>query len=256
MLEAICYRELTRYAVSAKIEFDEPGVDMGHDSLLGAGRMAAAEELKQRIQKAIDEFRLSPDEEPGLGLEIVFLGLQGVHPPAEVAAEYEQVVASVQRKQATVLNAQAEKNKILTELAGSINDVDALYDLALALERSKERGDAAITERLNEQLQAALTDVKGKIFRALRQAEGDAFERVNLAKGEGLRFAGQLQGYRAAPEIFMKLQRLIMLEEAMKQIRKYVVVAEDEDAEVYIVDLQEKLATSLYDLDLGLQEEQ
>jgi regulator of protease activity HflC (stomatin/prohibitin superfamily) len=255
MLEAICYRELTRYAVSAKIEFNEPGVDMGRDSLLGAGRLAAAEELKQRIQTAVDAFRPGAEEEPGLGLEIVFLGLQGVHPPAEVAKEYEQVVASVQQKQATVLGAQAEKNRILTELGGSIEEVDALYELALAHERSKERGDESRTQQLNEQLQAALTRVKGKIFKTLRVAEGDAFERIHLAKGEGLRFAGQLQGYRASPEIFMKLQRLIMLEESLENIRKFVVVAEKEDAQVYIVDLQEKLATSLYDLDLGLQDE-
>ena len=45
-----------------------------------------------------------------------------------------------------------------------------------------------------------------------------------------------------------------MLEEALQKTRKFVVVAEKDDAQVYIVDLQEKLATSLYDLDLGLQE--
>lgn len=255
MLEAICYRELTRFAVSAKIEFNEPGVDMGSESLLGAGRLAAAEELKQRIQKAVDEFKPGDGAEPGLGIEIVFLGLQGVHPPAEVAKEYEQVVASVQEKQATVLNAQAQKNKILTELGGSIPEVDALYELATQYERSKDAADAATVKALNAQLYAALASVKGKIFSTLRQAEGDAFERINIAKGEGLRFGGQLQGYRASPEIFMKLQRLIMLEESLEKIRKFVVVAEKSDAEVYIVDLQEKLATSLYDLDLGLQEQ-
>ncbi|MBL7214731.1 MAG: hypothetical protein ISS71_03525 [Phycisphaerae bacterium] len=254
MLEAICYRELTRFAVSAKIEFNEPGVDMSSESLLGAGRLAAAEELKHCIQKAIDEIGFGVDEAPGLGIEIVFLGLQGVHPPAEVAKEYEQVVASVQQKQATVLNAQAQKNKILTELGGSVDEVDALYDLAIAYERSKDLDDEAKTQQLNEQLQASLTSVKGKIFKTLRDAQGDAFERIHLAKGEGLRFGGQLQGYRASPEIFMKLQRLIMLEEALQKTRKFVVVAEKDDAQVYIVDLQEKLATSLYDLDLGLQE--
>ena len=247
MLEAICYRELTRYAVSAKIEFNDIGSDVDSESLLGTGRLAAAEELKRRIQKGADEAEL--------GVEIVLLGLQGVHPPAEVAKEYEQVVASVQEKQATVLNAQAQKNKILTELGGSIADVDALYNLAVEYEYSKGLDDTAKTQALSEQFQASLSGVKGKIFKTLRDAQGDAFERIHLAKGEGLRFGGQLQGYRASPEIFMKLQRLMMLEEALEKIRKFVVVAEENDAQVYIVDLQEKLATSLYDLDLGLQEE-
>lgn len=246
MLEAICYRELTRFAVSAKIEFNELGSGIDSESLLGTGRLAAAEELKRRIQKSADEAQL--------GVEIVLLGLQGVHPPAEVAKEYEQVVASVQEKQATVLNAQAQKNKILTELGGSIAEVDALYDLAVAYERSKGLGDEAKTQALSEQFQASLSSVKGKIFKTLRDAQGDAFERIHLAKGEGLRFAGQLQGYRASPEIFMKLQRLIMLEEALKGVRKFVVVAEEDDDQVYIIDLQEKLTTSLYDMDLGLED--
>ncbi len=248
MLEAICYRELTRFAVAAKIEFDEPGAQANNNSLLGAGRIAAAEELKRRIQTAVDEFDVGAGSEPGLGIDIVFLGLQGVHPPAEVAKEYEQVVAAVQQKQATVLNAQAQKNRILTELAGSIDEVNALYELARSYEQSKEAGDSARIEQLNEQIQAAFSSAKGKIFNTLRTAEGDAFERVHTAKGEGLRFAGQLQGYRASPEIFLKLQRLIMLEEALDSIRKFVVVAEEEDAQVYIVDLQEKLTTSIYDI--------
>ena len=247
MLEAICYRELTRFAGSAKIEFDDLAGQTDAGSLLGSGRLAAAEELKQRIQKAADEAQL--------GVEIIFLGLQGVHPPAEVAAEYEKVVATVQEKQATVLNAQAGKNKLLTELGGSIAEVDALYDLAMAYERSKELGDESETEQMRQSLQTSLAAVKGKIYTTLRQAQGDAFERTYTAWGEGLRFSGQLDGYMASPEIFMKLQRLMVLEESLKTIRKYVVVTEDNDSQVYIVDLQEKLTPSLYDLDLGLQEE-
>jgi membrane protease subunit HflK len=246
LLEAICYRELTRYAASAKIETDDTESG-GQKSLLGAGRIEAAEELKQRIQNAVNK--------ADLGVEIVLLGLQGVHPPPEVAKEYEDVVASVQEKQAMVLNALAEKNRILTELGGSIPEVDALYNLALEFERSKELGDEQKTEQLENELQAAFGQVEGRLFRTLREAESYAFERVNLAQGEGLRFRGQLQAYHASPEIYKKLQRLMALEETLGDVRKYVVVTDDEDAQVYIVDLQEKLTQSLYDMDMGLEEE-
>lgn len=251
LLEAICYRELTRYAASAKIEMDESAAVNNPESmksLLGAGRMEAAEELRRRIQDAADKAEL--------GVEIVLLGLQGVHPPPEVAKAYEDVVASVQEKQATVLLAQAEKNRILTELGGSIADVDALYDLALEFERSKEQGDEQRTEQLKDQLQTAFVNVKGTVFRILREAESYAFEQINLIKGEGIRFSGQEQAYRAAPEIYTKLQRLMTLEEGLQNVRKYVIVADNEDAQVYIVDLQEKLTQSLYDMDLGLEENQ
>ncbi|MHC4857567.1 MAG: SPFH domain-containing protein [Planctomycetota bacterium] len=177
-----------------------------------------------------------------------------MHPPPEVAKEYEDVVASVQEKQAMVLNALAEKNRLLTELGGSIAEVDALYNLALEFERSKELGDEQKTEQLKNELQVAFGRVKGRVFRTLREAESYAFERVNLARGEGLRFSGQLQAYHASPEIYKKLQRLMTLEETLGGVRKYVVVTDDEDAQVYIVDLQEKLKQSLYDMDMGLEE--
>ena len=77
---------------------------------------------------------------------------------------------------------------------------------------------------------------------------------MNLAKGEGIRFAGQVQAYQASPELYKKIQRLMMLEESLDNVRKYVVVADEEDTQVYIVDLQEKLKDTLYEMGLGLEE--
>lgn len=248
MLEAICYRELTRFAVSANIDTDNPSAEDSQKSLLGGGRLEAARTLKNRVQKAADEAQL--------GVEIVFLGLQGVHPPAEVAKEYEQVIASVQQKQATVLTAQAERNKILTELAGSIEAVDVLYELAGKLEAAKQTGDTAAEDKLEEEFQASLDIVKGKVFKTLRAADSYAFEKVNRARGEGEQFAGQIKSYQAFPEMYKKIQRLKAMAEGLKKARKYVIVAEDEDAQIYQIDLQEKLTQSLYDLDMGLQGEE
>jgi modulator of FtsH protease HflK len=246
-LEAICYRELTRFAASAKIEMDESGGEALKKSLLGAGRMEASHELHRRIQKAVDDVEL--------GVEIVLLGLQGVHPPPEVAKEYEAVVASLQQKQATVLDAQAQRNRVLTELGGSIADVNALYEMASTYEQVKAEGNDLRTEQLQKSLQTALSQAKGKVFSALRSAESYAFEQASLAKGDGLQFAGQIQSYQASPEIFMRIQRLTMLEEALENVRKYVVVADKDDSQVFIIDLQETLSQSLYDLGL-LEDEQ
>jgi membrane protease subunit HflK len=247
LLEAICYRELTRFAASAKIEMDETSGAAMQKSLLGAGRMEASHELHNRIQKAADEAEL--------GVEIVLLGLQGVHPPVEVAKEYEAVVASLQLKQATVLDAQAQRNRLLTELAGSIDEVNTLYDIAMDFERAREAGDVQGTEQLQQSLRTALSRVEGKVFSTLRDAESYAFERANLAKGDGLRFGGQMKSYQASPEIYLRIQRLAMLEESLEKIRKYVVVAEKEDRQVFIVDLQERLNQSLYEMGLGLDEQ-
>ena len=39
-----------------------------------------------------------------------------------------------------------------------------------------------------------------------------------------------------------------MLEEALDGVRKFVIVADQNDTQVTVIDLQEKLAPSLYDL--------
>ncbi|MHC5191596.1 MAG: hypothetical protein ACYSOP_05350, partial [Planctomycetota bacterium] len=63
-----------------------------------------------------------------------------------------------------------------------------------------------------------------------------------------------VKAYQASPELYSKIQRLLTLEKGLKAVRKYVVVAEDEDALIYTVDLQEKLKSSIYEGGFGLEE--
>lgn len=246
-LEAMCYRELMRFAASAKVEAGDESqrTASGGKNLLGEGRSDAAHELEHRIQTAADA--------AGLGIEIVYLGLQGIHPPPQVVPDYQDVIAAVQMRQATVLSAEAERNRILAELAGSIEAVDSLYQQAMAFGAAREAGDAAKAEQMRAAILKSFEAARGKVFSAVRAAQAESAEKIAAAKGEGLRFEGQVQAYRAAPQLYPKLVRLAAMEEALEKIRKYVVVADAEDAQVYIVDLQEKLMPSLYDLDLGLE---
>jgi len=237
VLEFICNRELTRFAASAKIEAgEETDIDQ---SLLGIGRAEAGKTLTERIQKAADE--------EGLGVEIVFLGLQGVHPPTEVAAAYQKVIGAVQQKQSLILQAQAERNMMLSTLVGSVEKADELYRLALKYRQAEDVNTPEEIEKLGKQLDTAFEEAKGVIFKTLRESQRYAFEKETLAKGTGERFAGQLKAYRAAPEIYVHEQRLAMLEEALDGVRKYVVVADQNDTQVTIIDLQENLAPSIYE---------
>ncbi len=247
-LETICYRQLTRLAASAKIEPQEArgGAESDKLSLLGAGRKAAAAYLAEQIQRDADEVEL--------GIEIVFVGLQGVHPPTEVAKDYEAVVGAVQKKQASILIALAERNRILTTLSGSIPEADRLYALAREYERAKEDGDDAEVARLSEQVNSDFAKARGDIFKTLSEAGSYAFERATLAKATGERFKSQILAHEASPQIYKRQQRLAMLEEALAKVRKYVVVAGDEDTQVYIIDLQESLTPSLYDMGLDILE--
>jgi regulator of protease activity HflC (stomatin/prohibitin superfamily) len=238
LLESICYRELTKFAASAKIETnDETDIDQ---SLLGIGRAEAGKILTERIQNAADK--------EGLGVEIVFLGLQGIHPPAEVAAAYQEVVGAAQKKQALILDAQAQRNMLLSTLVGSVEKADELYKLLLKYRQAEDANSPEDIESLGKQLDIAFEEAKGHIFKTLRESQRYAFEKEALAKGTELRFAGQLKAYRAAPEIYIHEQRLSMLEKALDGVRKYVIVADQNDTQVTIIDLQENPASSIYEM--------
>jgi len=90
-LSAVSHGELVRYAASS--DFLE---------LLGRGRGEAATHLKKRIQGRADEI--------GLGVDIVGVSLQGVHPPIEVGESFEDVVGAMEDKAASVLEAKGYRN--------------------------------------------------------------------------------------------------------------------------------------------------
>jgi len=239
-LEAICYRELARFAAGSTIEVDDK-VAL-RNSLLGAGRARAKQVLTENIQAAADK--------AGLGVEIVFLGIQGIHPPTQVAADYQKVVGSVQQKQALILEAEAQRNRTLSNLAGSVEDAEKLYALASEYQRTGSQ-----TGRQPAELDRAFSEAGGEIFARLRDAQSYAFEKITLAEATGRRFASQVKAYHASEEFYKREQRLAVFEQCLADIRKYVVVADANDSQVYIVDLQEKLTPSLYEIG-GFEEKQ
>jgi modulator of FtsH protease HflK len=99
LLEDIATREVTRYLAGA--DFNE---------IMSSERGAAADTMRERIQAAADSNHL--------GIKIVFVGLQDIHPPLKVAGDYEKVVGAGQTKLAAILDAQAEDIKT-NALAGA-----------------------------------------------------------------------------------------------------------------------------------------
>jgi len=74
------------------------GVDL--NDIMSRNRLEAARTLSDQIQAAANANRL--------GAKITFVGLQDIHPPTPVAADYEKVVGAEQTKLASILKAQAE----------------------------------------------------------------------------------------------------------------------------------------------------
>ena len=80
------------------------------------------------IQRKVDDEKM--------GIEIVFVGLVGVHPLIDVAEEYEKVVAAVQVKQTRILNAIGTEYEILESARGE-SEVMRIEAEAKAKSRSR-----------------------------------------------------------------------------------------------------------------------
>jgi len=109
-LRSACYREVTRYASRADLM-----------DLIGAGGEAASTWLLGHIQDQADRLEL--------GVDVLLVGLQDLHPPVPTGADFEAVVSAQEEKEATVLRAQTysvrEKLYAQADAAVMLTEADA-----------------------------------------------------------------------------------------------------------------------------------
>ena len=115
LLEDLATREVVHYLVGEDI-----------DDLLSSGRFGAVQYLQNRIQSDANAHQL--------GVKIVFVGLQDIHPPTPVAANYEKVIGAEQSKLAAILTARAdaiETNALSLAQAFTTTNIAAANRVAL-----------------------------------------------------------------------------------------------------------------------------
>jgi regulator of protease activity HflC (stomatin/prohibitin superfamily) len=124
MLRRLAWNEIVEYAASSDYE-----------QLMGEQRPLMGRELHDRLAARVDDL--------GLGLEIVYVGAQQVHPVKEVAEAFRAVVNAQQQQIADVRIARVEEDRLRSYVAG---DPEIASDLADALDevpKAQERmGDA------------------------------------------------------------------------------------------------------------------
>ncbi|MCC7376660.1 MAG: protease modulator HflK, partial [Verrucomicrobiales bacterium] len=88
LLEKLAMREVVKYLL---------GVDFFE--FMSTAHEHAATQLRANIQSSADT--------AGMGVNVLFVGLQGVHPPVKVGKDFNAVVASLQEKEAIIERARA-----------------------------------------------------------------------------------------------------------------------------------------------------
>lgn len=227
LLRSIASRRVNTYLVTHTI-----------DDLLTQGRVRAGEELTEQLAEDLDSL-----DRP-LGIEIVFVGFEAIHPPqdSEVAAKFHEQIDARQQKQSTIEDAQRKAITTLAEVAGSreraleiakaISDLDGMRHQLQQASRP-EGGDAARAAELNEriaqqeaQIERLMDEAGGKAAQMIHEARGYRWQFALDARGRALRLEAQRDAFAAAPDYFQRRMFLEAIAEGMKDARKTVIVKE------------------------------
>jgi len=195
MLQKLSMREVTRYLI---------GVDI--NELMGPGRTKAQEELKKAIQQQANA--------SDLGAEIVFVGLQDIHPPV----------------------GQNEQSKSTGGVAESYEKVN------VALLHSETNRLGALQYKAGKVPQA-----RGLAAEFLAGAHSESTNKVALARAEAGRFGHQMAAFNAAPSVYTTRSKLETFVETTRGARKYI-LSNPDNRDIINLELQDKLRSDLLDV--------
>ena len=167
------------------------------EEILGTGRLDIARGLHQRIAKAFDAL--------GAGVEVLFVGLVGVHPPQdeEVAKSFERVVLAEQQAEATVERARATAIRSRTAVAGDVALSSQIVAELDALERLNSAGAGADAVRAQQQKIDSLVGTAGGEAEVLvLRARADRWRRHMEERSRASRHSGLIAAFRASPNVF------------------------------------------------------
>ncbi|MCH7870251.1 MAG: hypothetical protein IID33_00985 [Planctomycetes bacterium] len=99
LVRNVAWRELIEFIGTADV-----------DGLLGERRTTAGATLQERISERLGAY--------GLGIDVVYVGLQAIHPVPTVAKSFQDVIIARQEKTATIRTAEMQENQALSQVAG------------------------------------------------------------------------------------------------------------------------------------------
>ncbi|MBS0186739.1 MAG: hypothetical protein JSS51_01645 [Planctomycetes bacterium] len=213
LLRATAQREIMQYMATLSV-----------DDILGPRRVEINRDLTKRIESAFAQLNPGPDGKGrGPGIQIIRLGVAGVHPPKKVAQDFEAVVGAEQNRQSKIDRARADAIKTLTDVAGSVTLSEQIIVAFDKLDQLREGG--AKQPQINEQefaIQALLDQAGGSAAGLIAQARADRWLRHMSERARSERYAGQLASFLAAPEIFKASLYFDALKVAMADSRVYI----------------------------------
>jgi len=217
------------------------------DQLMSAERRRVNESLRADLEKRLASM------DPPLGVELVYAGLLGVHPPPAVAEAYEAVGGAEMEFKSMVRAARAYENQVLGSLVG---DVELAQALAQAIDKALRAGaespgdEPPDVQAARKRLTDLLHRVGGEVAKMISAAEADRVERENAVLGDVARWDAQLRAYKLAPQLYTASAYLDILARVLKPVRKYLIAAKTE-GRPFVVEFDVKEEAGLFEITPG-----
>jgi modulator of FtsH protease HflK len=215
LLKAVAQRAVMQYLATQTVA-----------DLLGAKRNEMQPELRRRVEA---EFaRLRADGSGNSPIKILYVGIQGVHPPQKngTAQSYEKVVHAQQKYNANIKAAQAEAIRILTAVVGSVDlaqriaaEIDTLDSMLQS--RAAEDYEAVVEQRLK--IREMIENAGGAAAATILEASAERWRRHMGERARLAAYQGQLGTYRAAPQVYRASLYLDAMKYAIADSRLYIV---------------------------------
>ncbi|MBL8762522.1 MAG: hypothetical protein JNL50_14605 [Phycisphaerae bacterium] len=191
------------------------------DGVLGGDPEALSVKLRERVNAAIGEIPNGSGK--GAGVRVVFVGVNGVHPPREAADKFEFVVQAEQKREARLEDARKDRIEKLTKVVGSVELADKIVTELKALSQMSDAGAGA--DAIKDQqfkVQTLLETAGGAAASLVQKARADRWTTHMSERGRAARYVGQIAAFEANPELFQVSQYLDSLRAAIRDARVYV----------------------------------
>lgn len=182
-------------------------VECDVDSIVGDGRIRAAEEILRELQ--------SDEEILNNGLVVDYVGIVGVHPPQAVASFFEENVSAIQERETVIQWATQAAVLRMTETVG---DEALAEDLLEAM----DLGDG-------ERIDSLLLKCGGAIAWELGKALKYGLEKESVEGVRADRFLSRYRILQAAPLYYRESMYLDVLDSCLPRRRKYVIPRRRDD---------------------------
>ncbi len=204
-LRAIARREVVRYLGT-----------LDEDELLSTRRVETTDQLRTMVSKALAAAHT--------GVEAVFCGIEGVHPPKDTASAYENVVQRQLFANAEIQRAMLDASNVLINAAGSQQAASEIAAELDTLYRLQQAGAPAEQVRAQEaKVEGMVHAAGGAVGSSLATARAERWSKHMSQRGAAESYAGRLAAFQANPSLYFATSYFDTLASVIKDSRLYIV---------------------------------